>query len=385
MRRRVNNQNQQKRNSSDQHIHKSTTIAYPTTNMSSLPPAYEESFGITKRRPPSISTIGINISDAADGNLSRSTSPLPPPKYPLISEFMLHDENFRRGQQQSNECHASLTFSQQQYLHNRTYNIQCAKFCAVFSFIAVLFLVMVGVLIEVQPLYIKGISPERVPMSLRRMRERGNMGENELLSYVHYSGRLRMLQSYYIHQPSSQQKQKDKSKNNNNMIPTFTYDDDPVTKYAKYNEYLRSLSNEQKEYIIYEMKSEAKTSFKAAALYFVVMVFSIIYTQNFDRVHIMFGLGCSLLWLKLKHLGCSGGLRHIYNNYRRRNYNDISDKKNYRGGGDNVAPNSLKRSSDVSHSRGGGAGSNEISRNSSFDSTIGLSMRDREMSDPKKQ
>ena len=41
-------------------------------------------------------------------------------------------------------------------------NICCAKFCAMFSFVAVLFLVFVGILVDLQPLLIKGVLPQHI-------------------------------------------------------------------------------------------------------------------------------------------------------------------------------------------------------------------------------
>ena len=304
-------------------------------------------------------------------------------KYQQQIPFNRHNTTNTNNQQnpysnynQSYPQHPSL--SQQQH-QQQGYNIKCAKFCTFFSIIAILFLVMVGILIEVQPLYIKGISAERVPLSLRKMREMGigstgssgngngnGKSEKELLSFVNYSGRLRMLQSYYIHQPSSSSSSSTNRK---------TYDDDPITNYEKYNAFLRSLSDEQKEYIVYEMKSQAKTAFKTAALYFVIMVLSIVYTHNLDRVHLMFGVGLKVYWTKVKYLILGGGWRKfvmmVYNKYRRREYSNIPDR------------NSHFRSNVVAGS-GGESGLNSRvitpipSRNASFESVVGLSMREKD-------
>jgi hypothetical protein len=40
--------------------------------------------------------------------------------------------------------------------------ICCAKFCAIFSWVAVMFLVFIGVLLDTQPLYIKGTLPQHI-------------------------------------------------------------------------------------------------------------------------------------------------------------------------------------------------------------------------------
>jgi hypothetical protein len=131
------------------------------------------------------------------------------------------------------------------------------------------------------------------------------------------------------------------------------------------------------------MKAEAKTSFKAAALYFVVMVFSIIYSQNVVRVHLIFGLGFKIWWRRMRYFIFSHGWKNfivvLYNKYKRREYRDIPEKNvtrannnnsfGFSGGGDvqKMSSNSLKRDK------------GDLTRNpSSFDSTIGLSMRERD-------
>jgi hypothetical protein len=365
MRRRANNykqrkhqqHQQQQRRRSDQNI--SNLITMPSSSKkesNSNLNIREQSFGITQRRGPGNNTIAVTPIGAETDDSSPPTPNSPnSPTIPTVFDFMIHDDEY--GRLSSTFYEKQKTSNSYEYSHQSSHasNLACAKFCTYFSFIAILFLVMIGIMIEVQPLYIKGISAERVPMSFRRMREEGNMGENELLSYVHYSGRLRMLQSFYIHQPSSsltssssasssfsQQNEENNPPSTTSpaSINTKTYDDDPITQYTKYNEYLRTLSDQQKEYIIYEMKSEAKTSFKAAALYFVVMVFCIIYTHNFERVHLMVGLSFNVWWRRIKYFLFSGGLKTylvaMYHNYRRREYRDIPERNNYSGSGDGV-------------------------------------------------
>ena len=363
----------------------------------------EKSFGITQRRSASGTPqfVPANSSTKNNKEFSKPLTPLitnesisssrpqspKSPIIPTIADFMIHDEDYGNGKKQS---YYAASHPHNQY----SYNIQCAKFCTYFSFIAILFLVTVGILIEVQPLYIKGVSPERVPLSFRKMREShgGDQSEKELLSYVHYSGRLRMLQSYYLHQKDQSSSSSSSTFVDSSSIlntPRLgTYDDDPTTNYVKYNEYLRNLSNEQKEYIVYEMKAEAKTSFKAAALYFVVMVFCIIYTHNLERMHLLIGIGFHMWIRRMKNLVLHGGWRHCFvfvlNRYRRREYRDIPERNVFRGSGSpniNSALDARGMMTDPTSiaPRIVSADLTSESRNTSYESMIGLSLRERDL------
>ncbi len=392
---------------------------------------HDQSLGMTQRRgtPLPLETT-LAVASSSSNDIHSNTSPKSP-IIPMISDFMFHDDEYGKAQQRKQTKLKSLlsststsssssptpTFSSSSptktsvyhsYQQDTSYNPQCcAKFCTFFSFIAILFLVTVGILIEVQPLYIKGISPERIPISFREMREKqermglinvndesdyrgdenSNKRERELLSYVNYSGRLRMLQSYYIHQPSSKRR---KQSSPSDTVNT-SYDDDPITKYTKYNDYLRTLSEEQKQYTIYEMKSEAKVSFKAAALYFVIMVLCTIYTHNTERVHLMVvGLSLNLLWMRLKLFIFGGGLRRLftsaYHSYKRRGYSDIPEKSGYQGlvvgmgrssgnGGDNGS-GSGSGSESMTKKRASIGMDYNVSHDVSYENLTGLSMKD---------
>mmetsp|Transcript_18122 Transcript_18122/g.27174 ORF Transcript_18122/g.27174 Transcript_18122/m.27174 type:complete len:206 (+) Transcript_18122:1781-2398(+) len=169
-----------------------------------------------------------------------------------------------------------------------------------------------------------------------------------------------------------------------------SYDDDPNTKYKKYNDYLRALSDEQKQYIIYEMKSEAKVSFKAAALYFVIMVFCIIYTHNTERVHMMFvSLSLKLLWMRLNFFIFGGGMRRLftslYHTNKRRGYSDIPEKSNYHGAGGSFGRISVSRSGSGSENmtnrpstslKAGVDKDYNVNPNLSTESLVGITMSD---------
>lgn len=403
MRRRVSNNIQ--KGSKNKKYNNST---FASTRMTSLPTPsshhHENSFGITLRRPGNNNNVPLSNNDTPTGGIPAaiktdigsittttsdpSSSPLSPktPVIPTLSDFLIHDDEYGIGKKHFGSQTPKNSYAGMYYNQQYAYNIQCAKFCSFFSFIAILFLLMVGILIEVQPLYLKGVSPARVPMSLRRMRESGQVSsEKEMLSYVHYSGRLRMLQSYYLHQhqqkgqSSASIKRKDSSSASSFFDSTSllnqrlgTYDDDPTTNYVKYNQYLRELSNQQKEHIVYEMKSEAKTAFRAAALYFLVMVFCIIYTHNLERVHLILGVSCNMFLTRVKHFVVNGGWRRVImvllNRYRRRDYRDIPEQR--------VGSKKRRPSNSVESPTKKGDG--ELSHNTSLESMIGLSMRERD-------
>jgi len=146
--------------------------------------------------------------------------------YPSLKELMASDEDYSKFLSPQLGSHGGIDSKSQE---------MCARICAGFSFIAILFLTFVGILIEVQPLYIKGIQLQK--------KEDG-------------------------------------------------------------------------------MHTVAKTSFKAAAAYFLVMILSIIYAQNHDRFR----------WEIFRRIKNAIHMRQhfavAYNSYRRRKYNDIPENTN---------------------------------------------------------
>jgi len=146
--------------------------------------------------------------------------------YPSLKELMASDEDYSKILSSQLGSHGGIDSKSQE---------MCARICAGFSFIAILFLTFVGILIEVQPLYIKGIQLQK--------KEDG-------------------------------------------------------------------------------MHTVAKTSFKAAAAYFLVMILSMIYAQNHDRFR----------WDIFQRIKNAIHMRQhfavAYNSYRRRKYNDIPENTN---------------------------------------------------------
>ena len=164
-------------------------------------------------------------------------------------------------------------------------NLQLSKFATIFSLIATIILFMFGLIIEIQPLYIKGISPTRTPLT------RNLNGHYSHYSFVHFSARLRILQNTTL------------AHSNTN-----------------HEEMARMLED-----MTFEMKSEAKVAFKAAALYFLIMVFSIIYTNNHVLIHS--NLHSMHLWTRFKSLVYSlpRNLALLIRKYRRRHYSNVQE------------------------------------------------------------
>jgi hypothetical protein len=85
------------------------------------------------------------------------------------------------------------------------------------------------------------------------------------------------------------------------------------------------------ENIRFEMKKEAKTAFKTAALYFLTMILSIVYSQNHEyiRQHYrhwnLFGRLTQAILLR-RYFSI------VYNRYKRRNYSDLEGENAFFSG-----------------------------------------------------
>ena len=77
-----------------------------------------------------------------------------------------------------------------------------------FSFIGTVILFLFGYLIEVQPLYIKGISPARTPLY------RNLHGQYSPYSWVHFSARLRILENRTLSQQDTNHEEVDEVRYN---------------------------------------------------------------------------------------------------------------------------------------------------------------------------
>lgn len=235
-------------------------------------------------------------------------------------DFLLRGNNF--DQSDGEHTARQRVFVKQE--HSTPTHLQISNFCTWFSLIAVMILTLFGILIETQPLYIKGISPQRTPY-IRVLHVHndgpasnsiGNSPTTNVFSWVHFSGRLRILDSYREFKNDQTSKQA--------YLKNEKYDD-----HEEYitNEYVRQGKDYHErrmssENIRFEMKKEAKTAFKTAALYFLTMILSIVYTQNHEYIRQHYRQ-----WNLVGRLAQAILLRRyfsiIYNRYKRRNYSDL--------------------------------------------------------------
>jgi hypothetical protein len=231
---------------------------------------------------------------------------------------------------------------------SQPFNLQVSKFTTIFSLIATIILFIFGLLIEIQPLYIKGISPKRTPMT------RNLHGQYSTYSFVHFSARLRILQNVTLSQSNT-----------------------------NHEEMSRMM-----ESMIFEMKDEAKVAFKACALYFLIMVLSFIYSQNHVLVHA--NLQRMSLGNRVRNLvhGLPRNFILLIRRYRRRHYNHVQEVNAHshgHGHGHGHAPGiGLAKVRITKNANTMNANAMAASNHSDYDSSsgredfdMGLSMRER--------
>jgi len=242
-----------------------------------------------------------------------------------------------------------------------------ANGCSFFSLIGMLFMIFVGILMETQPFYIKGVTPNQIvnvdsSTSNNRAAVLRSLGQwqdddddsmdnvttttnnNKWLSSVYNV--IRSIQSstiwqrYYHHRririisttvPSStysstsysstsytstsaqQQEEEERYLNNNDDNNNDNNNDDDDFEY---------------ETTIYQMQQEAKTAFKTAALYFLTMVLTYIYAQNHERITVAQSSDsmCDVDGIVNEGRGCCHRLSlALRAGLRRRKYSDIPD------------------------------------------------------------
>lgn len=258
---------------------------------------------------------------------------------PQISEFMSTDKDYvgflSRGndfdQSDGNSTTTQRIFVKQE--QSTPTHLQISNFCTWFSLIAVMILTLFGVLIETQPLYIKGISPQRTPY-LRVLYDGqipnsvANSPTTNVFSGVHFSGRLRMLDSYReFKNDKNERKEFSKGASSEKIDDHGEYVTYEYVRQGKhYHERRMSSDN-----IRFEMKKEAKTAFKTAALYFLTMILSIVYSQNHEYIRQHYRQ-----WNLFGRLTQAILLRRyfsiIYNRYKRRNYSDLEGSSTFFSG-----------------------------------------------------
>lgn len=245
--------------------------------------------------------IGTSPSSESSGETSIG---IIEPDIPILRDFLVEDENyvqFLLGDRSVN--HRDDGPSPRRRQHQQQYSNQCGSFCTGFSFVGMLFLIWVGLIIEIQPIFIKGISPKK-PLYIKKDNYRQMMSVNTEDSSIS-SIRQKINMAWYY------------TSNDN-----FNLNGDQVitTRDQMLKDGSRNLEDDNDEYIeVYEMKYEAKSSFKAAAAYFLTMVISFIYTQNSE------GFSLNFLQRIKQAVYLRQNCAVVYNNYRRRKYNDIPD------------------------------------------------------------
>ena len=180
-----------------------------------------------------------------------------------------------------------------------------ARTCAGWSFVGMMFLLWAGCMIELQPLYIKGINYNE---GFVDRSDGSNGGGGDADDFYGEDGRVG---TYY-------------SKNGRKKIP------------------------------LPHLRRESKTALKAAAAYFLTMVFSIICVVNYEQM----GELAATLYRLIVQLNVRRRMEVTYYKYRRRHYTEIPDASNgrrrgRRGGGDgaNSLPMFQSASSDTTRRR----------------------------------
>jgi hypothetical protein len=250
----------------------------------------KDTFGYFQR--PSASNNNTNAnSPIIKKSATSPSSPAAQRPHPNIAEFMPADQQYisfllSGNHSNSGKIHYAQNTNPNSY-QSQPFNLQISKFATIFSLIATFILLLFGILLETQPLYIKGVSPARTPLN------RNLHGQYTQYSWVHFSARLRILQNI-----------------------TFSNEN---TNHEEMDRMMKSMG------MVFEMKSEAKVAFKTAALYFLIMILSIVYTQNHVLIHANYQK--MHVWGTIKAL-VSMTPRYIallVRKYRRRNYKHVQD------------------------------------------------------------
>lgn len=304
-------------------------------------------YGYFEQRASSPTQVRNNHEEGVP--LKQSQASVSPPRaHPSISEFMPSDQQYinfllsgnhhrspsgggiGNGQAGIKIHHAQNTNPDSFF--SQPMNLQTSKFMTYFSFVGTILLFLFGYLIEVQPLYIKGISPARTPLY------RNLHGQYSPYSWVHFSARLRILENRTLSQQD--------------------------TNHEEVQRMMESM------HMVFEMKKEAKVAFKASALYFLIMILSYVYTQNHVLIHAHYQRMNFNLVGRLK-----GAIimipRHVLlllRKYRRRNYHSNIDEVGV-GPLNNTGFNTKRH------------GASSTGWDESFGDETGLSMRERKSND----
>jgi len=281
--------------------------------------------------------------------------------------------DYTYGSQQHFSSHYQQQQQQQQQQNNNDTNNnstlssstkkKIANGCSFFSLIGMLFMIFVGILMETQPFYIKGVTPNQIvyvdssTSSNNRAAVLRSLGQwqdddddsmdnvtttttnNEWLSSVYNV--IRSIQSstiwqrYYHHRririisstaPSSTYSSPYSS---TSYSSTTTQQQEEEERYLNNNDDNNNDDDDfEYETIQYQMQQEAKTAFKTAALYFLTMVLTYIYAQNHERITVAQSPDsmCDVDGIVNEGRGCCHRLSlALRAGLRRRKYSDIPD------------------------------------------------------------
>ena len=234
------------------------------------------------------------------------------------------------------------------------FDVACADGCWKFSAVAVVFLVLVGYLIETQPLYIKGISPMRVVRTnnrtYRKVASSRKLGrqlealfqmdsadadtdviekvEEEVQTIVSTSSLK--FENMELFNPFS------------NLFESRTfYQSDVQSSPSEMNDINRNLEDEDMVdsstmKTSYDLIPQARVAFQTASFYFLIMVFCYIYANNSTRIRNSVSLSSLSIVLVLGHT-----LRRVKASFRsgakrirrsRGGYKDIPEGRRKGGG-----------------------------------------------------
>ncbi len=139
------------------------------------------------------------------------------------------------------------------------------------------------------------------------------------------------------------------------------------------------------ESMVFEMKDEAKVAFKASALYFLVMVLSYIYTQNYVLIHAQWAKYNVGARVRILVSSIPRNVLLLYRKYKRRHYSNVQDVNSHSRGyhSDGYAPGiglakvRITKNTNAMKTPAASYHSDYDSSSGREDFDVGLSLRDR--------
>jgi len=292
---------------------------------------------------------------------------------PLSSSRVIISD-YTYGSQQHISSHYQQQQQQQQNIDSNNNSTsssstkkKIANGCSFFSLIGMLFMIFVGILMETQPFYIKGVTPNQIvnvdsSTSNNRAAVLRSLGQwqddddsmdnvtttnnnNKWLSsmynvirsiqsstiwqrYYHHR-RIRIISSTAPSSTYSSTSYSSTSYSSTSYTSTSAQQQEEEERYLNNNDDNNNDDDDfEYETTIYQMQQEAKTAFKTAALYFLTMVLTYIYAQNHERITVAQSSDsmCDVDGIVNEGRGCCHRLSlALRAGLRRRKYSDIPD------------------------------------------------------------